>query len=86
MILEMFLKFPELFGEKASCKPIIIRSYVTSSQIAKQQLICPSSMVLFCISASSLEFPKLFCTSQSLQKVYKMTAVGLIPRDSGSVG
>lgn len=41
----MSLKFPELFREKASYKSVIIRSQVTSSQMALQLTICP---VWFC--------------------------------------
>lgn len=41
----MSLKFPELFREKASYKSGVIRSQVTSSQMALQLTICP---VWFC--------------------------------------
>lgn len=66
------LKFPEFFQAKASCKSII-RSHVTSSQMVLQLLICLSNVILFWISASSLESSKLHCASQSLRKFCKMT-------------
>ena len=82
MILEISLNFPELFGEKASCKSVIIRSCAASSQTAKTTAhlsIQRATVLDFCLQ------PGVFQTLVNIT----VTPEGLSndnPRDSGSAG